>query len=147
LFGHHEWLVESDPVSDPIAESTNYHLDVLSEPRRHVAIRPSSAALQGSWKVPVMEGKKRLYVGGQQLIEQPVIEVETLSVHYTYALGKNSRPTDRESVRAESQFAHQGYVVVAAVVVITGDVTVISVVDGVGRMRELVPNATPGTVS
>ena len=49
---------------------------VVGEPLRGVAVQPAAAAVEGEGEVPVEAGEPRLDAGLQQLVDEPVVEVE-----------------------------------------------------------------------
>jgi hypothetical protein len=77
----------------------------------------------------VVQGGEGLDPGGEELIHQPVIEVQPLLIRLAGALGGDPRPGDREPVGGHPDVLHQGDVFPVAVVVVIADEDEVDVVD------------------
>ena len=100
-------LVERRPVLDPVAEGRGHDVGVLGEVVRRRPLRPAALVLERLGQVPVVERHVRLDSGGEQLVDEPVVEVEAGGSDVTAAVGDHPRPRDREPVGAEAELAHQ----------------------------------------
>ena len=74
------WLVVRDPVADPVAEARGDGLDVLGERIDRVTRRPAARVLEHLRRVPVEQRHERRDPVAEQLVDQPVVEVEALLV-------------------------------------------------------------------
>ena len=76
--GHGGRLVQRDPLRHPVAEPLAGGRAVLGEPFRRGPVHPAAAVLQGQRRVPVVERGHGGDAGGEQLVDQPVVEVQAL---------------------------------------------------------------------
>ena len=118
-------LALGDPVAHAVAEPGRDHLDVLGERLGRVAYGPAAAVLEGLREVPVVERREGLDAGGEQLVDQPVVEVEAGRVHAPSSFGENARPGDGEAERVEPELSHERDVLGVAVVRVAGDRAVV----------------------
>ena len=139
-------LVVRDPVADAVAEALGDDLDVLRERVDGVARGPAARVLEHLRRVPVEERHVRVDAVAEQLVDEPVVEVETCCVDAAAALGQDARPRDREAERVEAELAHQRDVVAVAVVEVARDRAVVAVPDLAGRGAEAVPDALAAAV-
>ena len=143
---HDPGLVVRDPVADAVAEALGDGLDVFGECIDRVAHGPAARVLEHLRGVPVEERDVRGDPVAEQLVDQPVVEVETCCVDAAPALGQDARPRDREAERVEAELAHQRDVVAVAVVEVARDRPVVAVPDLARRGAEPVPHAFAATV-
>ena len=144
--GDHPGLVLRDPVRDPISEAGNDRLDVLLERLDGVAGRPPAAVLECLREIPVIERDEGLDPAREELVDHPVVEVEAGRVHAATPVGHDPRPGDRESVRADSEVAHQLDVVAEAVVRVARDDARVAVDDRARQRGEAIPDALAAPV-
>ena len=83
---------------------------------------------------------------GPQLIDQTAVEIEPAAVCSARPVGLNPGPSDGEAVRADPEVAHQGYVLLVAVVVVTSHVPGVTVQHLARRVAERVPNGQAAPV-
>ena len=121
---------------DPIAEGGGHDVGVLGEVVRRRPLRPAALVLQHLGQVPVVQRDVRLDPGGEQLVDEPVVEVEARRGDVTATVGDHPRPGDREPVGAEAEFAHQPDVGRGMLVVAAGDVAVAAVEDRPGIVQK-----------
>ena len=124
-----ERLVEGDPEPDPVAEAGGGQVGVLGEPGGGVAVQPAAGVFEGLRQVPVVEGGHRVDAGGQQLVDQPVVEVQAGRVGRAGAGGLHPGPGDREPVRGDAQPGQQRDVLGVPVVVVAGHLAGAAVAD------------------
>src|SRR5262249_37406901 len=74
-----------------------------------------------------------------EVVEEPLVEVEALWIWRTGALRKYSRPRNGEPIRRGGKCLHRLHVVSISVIVIVGDVAVVVVANLSRRVRERVP--------
>ena len=70
--------------------------------RRCSRSRPAAAILERLRQVPVVERHARLDAASQQLVDQPIVEVEAALVDRALGLGQDAGPRDREAVGVET---------------------------------------------
>ncbi len=92
--GAAEGLVERDPAVHPVTEPGGDHPGVLGEPLSRLAYPPAAPVRQGLGEVPVVEGGGGGDAGGQQLVDEPVVEVEPRRVGGAGAGRLDTRPGD-----------------------------------------------------
>src|ERR1700691_5050062 len=78
--------------------------------------------------------------GGEQLVHQAAVEIETLGIWFADSVGLDARPGDGKAVAVQIQRTHQGYIFAIAVVMIASDVAIRSVFDFAWSMREAIPD-------
>ena len=72
---------------------------IIAECLRGVSRLPTATVvLQRLRQIPVVEGGKRLDVVSEQFVDEEVVKVEAFRVRRAGALGKHTRPRDREAV-------------------------------------------------
>src|SRR5213079_2280218 len=101
--------------------AAGYDLRVLDERLRRRPGRPTARVLERLRRIPVEERRKRRDAGGEELVDEPVVEVEARPVDPPTPFGEDPRPGDREPERVEPQLAHQHDVLAIAVVEVAGD--------------------------
>src|ERR1700738_1810065 len=100
----------------------------------------TNAILQRLRQVLVIERRERRNVVGDEVVQEPVVEVEAFRIWRAGALGEYPRPRNREPIRSGGQRLHRPHVVSVSVIVIIGDVAVVVVADLSRRVRERVPD-------
>ena len=83
----HPRLVLGDPARDPVAEPLGDDLDVLGERLDRLPDRPAAAVLERLRQVPVVQGRERLDAVLEQLVDEPVVEVEAGGVRGPASVG------------------------------------------------------------
>ena len=78
--GDGDRFVERDPLGDAVAEALGRPPRVLGEAFRRGPVQPAAAVFQRQRSVPVVQGGHGGDAGFQQLVDQPVVEVEALAV-------------------------------------------------------------------
>jgi hypothetical protein len=83
-------LVDREEVLDPVAELFCHVTGVLCEGADCVHRLPGIVlVLQCLRQIPVVERRKRLDAGREKLVDQAVVEVQTLGVRFAGALGED----------------------------------------------------------
>ena len=136
----HDRLVVGDPASHPIAEPGVHERRVVREALRGRALRPAAQVLQRLRQVPVVERRAGLDPGGEQLVDQPRVEVEPLRVGLARAERLHARPRDREAVGLQAEPLHQRDVLAEAPVVVAGHVAGVAALHAPGLLAEHVPD-------
>ena len=108
-------------------------------------IGPAALLLQRLRQVPVVQRQPRQDVGIQQLVDEPLVEVDALRVERA-AVGTHARPRGREPVGLQPHALHQRDVVAVPVVVVARDIAVVGVDDGAGHAAEGVPDRVAAAV-
>jgi hypothetical protein len=82
-------LVDREVVLHPVAELFGNETRVVGERLRRFGRLPTAVlVLQRLRKIPVVQRHERLDAGGEELVDEPVVEVETLRVRLPGAFGK-----------------------------------------------------------
>ena len=116
-----ERLVVGCPVLNAVAEPAGDGLDVGDEGVGRVADRPAAGVLEGLRQVPVVERREGADPGGEQVVDEAVVEVEAGGVDPAAALGQHPWPGDREAERVQPELAHQRDVLGIPVVEVARD--------------------------
>src|SRR5216117_4504475 len=95
-------LVVRDPVANAVAETAPDGLRVLGEGLRGRTRGPAARVLERLRRVPVEEGRERLDLVREQLVDEAVVEIEAGLVHPAAPLRQDARPRDREAERVEA---------------------------------------------
>lgn len=138
--GRAQGLVERGPVVDPVPQPPGHDRGVRREVLGGFACGPAAAVLEHLGQVPVVEGDGRGDAGGQQGVDQPVVEVEALGVDRAVPARDHARPGDGQAVGVGAQPAHEVDVLAPAVVVVAGDVAGVAARDLARGVREGVPD-------
>lgn len=139
-------LVDGDPHGHPVGEPLRHHRGVLREPLGGVPVEPAAPLLQGERGVPVEERGHRGDPRGAQLVDEPVVEVQSLVVDPAVPFGQDAGPGDREPVGADAEFGHQRHVLAVAPVVVGGHLGVGAVLDASPLSGEGVPGGGTAAV-
>jgi hypothetical protein len=86
-----------------------------------------------------MQADPRLDTEPQQLVDQPIVEVESLRIRRTVPLRLHARPGDREPIGTGAELAQQGQIFGPAVIMVTGDLSRGAVHDATGYPAKAVP--------
>ena len=139
-------LVERRPEGHPIAEPVADQRRVLGEPVRGVACRPAAPVLQFLRQIPVVQRDRGRDAGGQQGVDQPVVERQPGRVGRAAPAGLDPRPGHGQPVRVQAQLGHQPDVLGEAVVVVDGRLAGVPAVHLARGGREGVPDGRGPTV-
>lgn len=132
-------FVQSGPERDAVAEPFHRRGREFGEPVRRVPVRPAAGLLQRLRQVEVVQRRPRLDAVGEQLVGQPVVEVQAPRVGRA-AVGTDARPRDGEPVGAEPELPHQRDVLGGAVVVVGRGFAGVAARDRAGTAAEGVPD-------
>jgi len=94
----HLRLIDRHPVGDAITDLSNNSRGVLREPRRAVAIQPSTAMIQSERIVPMEQRDPRFDVVRKKAVDQTIIKVESCFVNFSDAAGNHPRPCDGQPI-------------------------------------------------
>lgn len=83
---------------------------------------------------------ERFDPGGNQLVDEAIVEVEAFGVRRSGSLRKDARPGDGETIGVGADALHQRHVLLVAVIVVVGDVTRVVILDLARRVRVGVPD-------
>ena len=96
-------LVVRHPARDAVAEPGCDGFGVADERLGGRALGPAARVLERLREIPVIQGDAGGDSVREQLVDQPVVEVEPRFVHAAGAVGQHPRPGDREPERVESR--------------------------------------------
>ena len=85
-------FVERGEVADPVAETACHEGGVFGERLRGPADRPTAGFLECLREIPVIERGERGDAMREQLIDEPVVEVEARLVRSSGSLREHPRP-------------------------------------------------------
>jgi hypothetical protein len=139
-------LVDGEEALYPVAELFGDIARVIGKRLGGVARLPSAAILQRLRQVPVIERRERLDAIAEELVEEPIVEVETLRIRRAGPLREYPRPGDREPVCCGGERLHRLHVLPVAVIMIIGDIAVVLVPDFSSRVRKRVPDRQAAAV-
>ncbi len=134
-------LVRREDVLHAVRQPLGHVARVGRERFRGLARLPAAdAVLQRLRQVPVIQRREGLDAVRQQLVHEPVVEIEALRVGLPAPLREHPRPRDREPVGLDAQRLHQLHVALVAVIVVRRDVAVRVAGHLARRVREGVPD-------
>ena len=133
-------LIDRKEVMHPVGEVRGDHRRIISEPVDNRRVQPPAKLLEGLRKLPVKESDIRLDAGGQELVDQPVVEAKSLLGHRPEPQGQDPRPVDGEAVGSDAHLLHECDVIGKAVVMITPILREIPVLHLPRGVREHVPD-------
>ena len=139
-------LVVRDPVGDAVAEPLRDCFGVPDERFRGRARGPAALVLERLRQIPVVQGRERRHPLLEQLVDEPVVEVEPRLVHLAAPFREDARPRDREAEGVEPELAHQPDVVGEAVVEVARDRAALAVPHLPRRRTEPIPDALAAAV-
>jgi hypothetical protein len=88
-------------VLHAITEAEADSIGQLDERLYRCTVRPTALLLKDLREVPVIESRPRRDAGGQQGVDESIVEVETCFVHDAATVRKDTRPRNAEAVRAD----------------------------------------------
>ena len=130
----------------PISEAPGDDRGVVGECDGQGPRRPAPRVFQSLGQVPVIQGHMRGNAVRQQLVDEPIVEVEPRCVDLSGSQWHDARPGDRKAIRVEAEVGKQPDVLAVPVVVIAGDVSRVTSCHSTGLMAELIPDAVPLSV-
>ena len=139
-------LVHRRPEADTVAQRGGREVGVLGEPLRRLAHRPATRLLQLVGQVPVVERHPGLDALGEELVDEPPVEVEARAGSPARSAGLHPRPGHREAVGPQPQLRHERDVLPPPVVVVGRDVAGVAVAHPARGGAEGVPDRPPATV-
>ena len=101
----HPRLALRDPMPDAVAETVAHDVDVLGERFGRLTDGPAAALLERLREIPVVERHEGLDARREQLVDQPIVEVETCAVRPAASFREDTRPRDREAERVQPELA------------------------------------------
>jgi hypothetical protein len=140
---HHGSL--KHPAGHTVAEPIEDQAGIVREPTA-VARAPNPGILERLWEIPMVEGDEGLDACLDQLVHEPLVEVEARRAGRAGPGRLDPCPGDREPIGPDTQPAHEGDVLGHAPVVIAGDIAVGAVDDRPGPTNEAVPNGLAASV-
>src|ERR1051325_4029844 len=140
-------LVDSEDVFHSISQSRRNVAGVVRERLRRFASFPATETiLQRRRQIPVVKRGERLNPIREQLIDEPIVEVETLRIRWTITVWKHARPGDRETIRLDAERLHQLPVAFVEMVRIGRHGAGCVVNDTAGCVRKSIPDGWATTV-
>ena len=115
-------LVEGHEVLDAVGEMLGDVAGVVGEGLGGVAGLPAALVFEGLREIPVEEGAVGLDAGGEELVDEAVVEVEALRVGRAGAVGKTRGQATEKRKALRPRSLHEGDVFVVAMVEVVGDV-------------------------
>ena len=122
-------LVQRRPFRHAAIEPAEHDLRIVGEPFRYLGIEPTATVIEGCGEIPMIERDQRLYSVLEQRVDETIVEVEPGVINMSCARRQDSAPRDAEAVRLQSEASHYRDVFLPAAIVITRDVTRVSVAD------------------
>src|SRR6218665_2924179 len=133
-------LVESDPVGDNITKFFRNNRRVVGKSIRGFPFQPSAFVFQGLRQIPVVKRDPRCYRVCEKLFGKITIEPESRAIARPSAIRLDSWPGDGESISIYSQAGSQRNIFADAMVVIIGNLTIISPQDPSRFAGKGIPN-------
>ena len=107
---------------------------------------PAEPVLQRLRQIPMVQRHVRRDAVRQQLVQQPIIEVEAFRVRRAVSVRKHPRPCDRETIGLDAQFLDQANVFLVAMIVIIGLVGIAAIFDLAWQVGESIPDRAASPV-
>jgi hypothetical protein len=94
-FDERRELVDREVVLHAVAEVPGYVARIFGERLRRLLRLPAPVfVVERLRQVPVVQRHERFDAGGEELVDEPLVEVETLRVRLPSAVGEDPRPGD-----------------------------------------------------
>ena len=121
-------LIYSEPEPHPVGQGIRHYTGVVGEIITDFRIVPAAFFVRPHGQIPVENRHHRLNARCFQFVHQVAVKGKTLGVDRV-GTGHHARPADGKAIRLDAQLFQQRYILLVAVVVITGDSTVLAVLD------------------
>src|SRR5216683_7441916 len=141
-------LVERNPPRDAVSQAPGYNLGIIGEGMGRCAIEPAADLLQLRGEIPVIERREGLNIFRQQRIHQAIIKIQACRIDDATPLGQDTRPGNRETIRAQAKLYHQVGIFLDPVVVVGCHLATLALIGLAWRGCEIVPDAgTPAILA
>src|SRR5260370_32043944 len=120
----------------------------MGEGRGGCAIEAAPGLVQRRGEIPVIERREGLNAFRQQRIHQTIIKIQACRVDGATPLGQDTRPGNRETIRAQAKLYPQVGIFLDRVVVVGCPLATLALIGLAWRGREIVPDAgTPAILA
>lgn len=85
-------LVNGSPDFDAVSKALKANLGVFAEPLCHVVVQPSAFASKREWQIVMEQRNVGLYAIFEAAINDPIIKIDTLFIHFADTGGDDSTP-------------------------------------------------------
>ena len=85
-------LVNGSPDFDAVSKALKANLGVFAEPLCHIVVQPSAFASKREWQIVMEQRNVGLYAIFEAAINDPIIKIDTLFIHFTDTRGDDSTP-------------------------------------------------------
>ncbi len=89
----------------------------------------------------MIETEPRLDAGGEDCIDEPIVEGQPFFIGQSAARRRNARPSRRETISPNTEVLHQGDVLEVAVIMVARDIAGIAIGDLAGSAAPSIPYA------
>ena len=127
--GEDRRLVEGGETFDAIAIALRHQHGVIGKPCNAISRCPAAEVVKCLRQIPVIEAEPRLDTGGENRVDQPVVECQARLVWHAASLRKHARPGNRKTIGLYAKPLHQRDIFRITMIVIAGDVAGIVVGD------------------
>ena len=107
---------------------------------------PAETVLQRLRQIPVIQRRIRRNAVRQQLVQQPIIEVEAFRVRRAVSVRKHPWPSDRETIGPDAELPDQTNVFLVSMIMVVGVVGIAAVFDLAWQMRKSIPDRAASSV-
>ena len=85
-------LVNGSPDFDAVSKALKANFGVFAEPLCHVIVQPSAFASKREWQIVMEQRNVGLYAIFEAAINDPIIKIDTLFIHFADTRGDDSTP-------------------------------------------------------
>ena len=142
----HPRFVVGDPQLYPIGEPVEHDGGIIEVVLYGVSIGPAPLVLKALRQIPMIEGDHGCDFVGQQIVNQPLVEIKTGRIEFSAAGGKDTGPGDGEAGRSQTDILHQPDIFLVAVIVIAGYVCVLVLVHLPRGVAESIPDGLSSSI-
>src|SRR4029453_15396833 len=120
------------PAGHPVAISLSRYGSERRQSIGGVPVHPAALFLKGLRSVPMEDRDHGRDAGREELIDQPIVEIETLHVWRAVPVRLDARPGQREPIGRDAKFFDQRYVLGHPMVVVASDIGALAIHDIAG---------------
>ena len=133
-------LIEGKEMADAVRKMGSHELRILIKPFRRLRIQPAASLMKRIGKIPVIQRHIRLNAVFNEAVYKMIIIGETFLIDLSGSFRQDPGPVYRKTVRLQSHLFHDRHIFFVTVVLITGHITCMMLIDMTVLFTEYIPD-------